>query len=490
MYLEKLGVYGWQGIEKYCLASLLTGDPLLLIGEPGTNKTGAARVLSQALGLPFASYNAAMAVFDEVLGFPNVKDLSEGFVSYIETPRTIWGKQFILVDELNRAAPELQSKWLELIRSREMMGTKTGTECLWSAINPSETDEGAGELLAPVLSRFAFFLEVPTIWDLNEEERIKVGLYQGNDDAPALSRWGVLRPSGTTPDFVKVGEEIKQLLEKAAVVYEEIREDFGHRIGRFVAQFGEELAKRTSGEIVLTGRSVGLLVRSMIATWAIEVVMGQEKGEEVDFAGSVCGVLMNCIPLADGDAAISRKDAQRQIENLFWQGQFAEYFRIGGDLEAVSRMYRLICSSVLGEKIKIILTEGVDDLVKFQTFTDIINSEEYLPEVVSGAFQVVIGYLNKHQLSFPAELRRDIEQNIKPLPVNIAFTGIPLTVIPDVKKHVVDYLNGIDNLVLRGMALAIIKNHMANNPEGLFAENLKAWVEEADTEVRFFQTLL
>ena len=37
---------------------------------------------------------------------------------------------------LNRAVPELQSKWLEIIRSRKIMGFRTQVKWVWAAMNP------------------------------------------------------------------------------------------------------------------------------------------------------------------------------------------------------------------------------------------------------------------------------------------------------------------------------------------------------------------
>ena len=38
----------------------------------------------------------------------------------------------MLIDDLNRAVPELQSKWLEVIRSRKIMGLDTQVKSLLS----------------------------------------------------------------------------------------------------------------------------------------------------------------------------------------------------------------------------------------------------------------------------------------------------------------------------------------------------------------------
>jgi len=54
-------------------------------------------------------------------------------VEYVASPVTVWDKEFILVDEINRCEPSMQSKWLTLIRSREIMGFPTQVKWVWAA---------------------------------------------------------------------------------------------------------------------------------------------------------------------------------------------------------------------------------------------------------------------------------------------------------------------------------------------------------------------
>ena len=69
MILSKLGIFGWkEADENLVLASLLTGDPLLLIGNHGCVKTHVANKVLQALGRRFLVYDASKAMFEDVLG--------------------------------------------------------------------------------------------------------------------------------------------------------------------------------------------------------------------------------------------------------------------------------------------------------------------------------------------------------------------------------------------------------------------------------------
>jgi len=73
MILEKIGIHGWkQQDENLVMASLLTGDPLLLIGNHGCAKTHIANKIAEALGKKFVVYDASKAMFEDVLGYPNI----------------------------------------------------------------------------------------------------------------------------------------------------------------------------------------------------------------------------------------------------------------------------------------------------------------------------------------------------------------------------------------------------------------------------------
>ena len=84
MLLSQLGIFGWkEADENLVLASLLTGDPLLLIGNHGCAKTHVATKVAQALGRRFLVYDASKAMFEDVLGYPNVEKLKHGVVEYV-----------------------------------------------------------------------------------------------------------------------------------------------------------------------------------------------------------------------------------------------------------------------------------------------------------------------------------------------------------------------------------------------------------------------
>ena len=90
MICAELGIYGWkEQDENLVMASLLTGDPLLLIGNHGCAKTHVANKVAEALGKKFLMYDASKAMFEEVLGHPNVGKLKQGVVQYLPSGTTL-----------------------------------------------------------------------------------------------------------------------------------------------------------------------------------------------------------------------------------------------------------------------------------------------------------------------------------------------------------------------------------------------------------------
>ena len=111
MILPQLGIYGWkEHDENLVLASLLTGDPLLVIGNQGCAKTHLANGVAEALDKRFLVYDASKAMFEDVLGYPNVEKLKQGVVEYVPSRVTVCVKELIFIDELNRAKPPLTKR--------------------------------------------------------------------------------------------------------------------------------------------------------------------------------------------------------------------------------------------------------------------------------------------------------------------------------------------------------------------------------------------
>ncbi|MFH1437286.1 MAG: MoxR family ATPase [Pseudomonadota bacterium] len=255
--LEQLNIYGMQRIEKAILAGLVTGEPVLLIGGHGTAKTTLCCRIAEALGLRFWAYDASKAMFEDVIGFPNPHSLSEGEVDYAPTPISIWGKQFVLIDELSRATPSMQNKWLEVIRSRQIMGRKLpDLQFVFAAMNPT-TYLGANILDEALAGRFSVIVTVPDLWDMEPDIQKAIMRNVTADDAPGLD----LSPAGNSAPSAGA-HPLAQLIDRARNHVHSIDTQLLARIDLYVTEFLQYLKGR---EIALDGRRAGMMWRTLQA---------------------------------------------------------------------------------------------------------------------------------------------------------------------------------------------------------------------------------
>jgi len=388
LILPKLGIYGWQSEdENLLLASLLTGDPLLLIGTHGTAKTGLAGKVAEALGWRFIAYDASKCLFEDVLGYPNVKKLQEGQVEYIGSPVTIFDKEFVLVDELNRAVPEMQSKWLEVIRSRKIMGFKTEVKWVWAAMNPASYS-GVQSLDEALAGRFSLFAYPPEALAMSEEDRIKVARHINGDDALALGEWGNGVRKATVPEEqVKVvGDEVRALLVTAARHYAALEADIA-TVGEFLAKFSDLLSRETKGAVQLDGRRLGFIYRNILAVRAVEIAKAATAGEEPRvFKESARHAVLSSIPVGLNDQSVNREEVAHQVEVVF--DLLAGYFAADSEIGKVNLIYELFTTGNLVRKAEILIKGNLGEMVKTKAWNDLVKGEADITALAFVALQV------------------------------------------------------------------------------------------------------
>ncbi len=388
MILQQLGIFGWkEADENLVLASLLTGDPLLLIGNHGCAKTHVANKVAQALGRKFLVYDASKAMFEDVLGYPNVEQLKHGVVEYVPSPVTIWDKELVLIDELNRAVPELQSKWLEIIRSRKIMGFPTQVKWVWAAMNPMSYS-ATNALDAALIGRFAFFLYPPDVLQMEEEDRIRVAMHINGDDAPSLSEWTDGFAVGTVPkaDVAEVGAKLCETLTLAGKHFLYLREQMP-TLAEFLAKFSDLLMRETKGEVALDGRRLGFLHRNLLANRAIELAKAEVFGNVMpDFVGSARYVVQSSIPVGLNDESLKREEAVHKMDICF--DLLSSYFEEGAELTRVNMIYELFTTPDLMRKAELLLTQPLGELALSKSWTDLMAEERDLTLLAYTALQV------------------------------------------------------------------------------------------------------
>ena len=275
--LRDLGFWGLEPIETSLLAGLVTGDPVLLVGSHGSAKTSLVRRVGAALGLRSWCYDAGKALFEDVIGFPSPTGLQQGVVEYIPTPLSIWDKEFVLVDEVSRAAPSMQNKWLEVVRSRQVMGRSVeGLRFVWGAMNPPDY-LGAHPLDAAFAGRFAFVLPMPEVGSMGVDDVLGVIHAVGDDDAPACR--SVF--AGLDPGAEQVSGEPDQRLRSIVLGAREGLRDVIAELGPFVSRYVLALAGALSATVgELDGRRLGMIRRNLLATIAIDGTQGSGERSE------------------------------------------------------------------------------------------------------------------------------------------------------------------------------------------------------------------
>ena len=445
MIFEELGIYGWkEEDENLLLANLLTGDPLLLIGTHGTAKTHTARKVSEVIGKKFIAYDASKALFEDVLGYPNIEELKKGRVSYIPSNVTIWDKEAILIDEINRALPEMQNKWLEIIRSRKIMGFETKVQWVFAAMNPLSY-AGTQALDEALVGRFATFLYPPEALQMEESDRIKVTNLINGDDAPALSAWNGQTSEKTVSGGSQrdAGKKIELILKRASVHFESLRRNIS-AISEFLARFAELLMKETKGEITLDGRRLGFIYRNILALRAVELSKCEiEKRKVPEFSSSARYAVQSSIPVGLNDEAVKKEETYHKMEICF--DLLSSYFDRGGKIETVNLIYELFTTHDILRKAEILLKENVGEMAQVKAWNDLMNGESDISILAYTALQV--------EARKPGIVPKEL---LEPLSRKIQGASLRSGCIGSIKGESIEHLDEVEALLERRNELELM----------------------------------
>ncbi len=163
---------GREALVERLLIALLTGGHVLIEGAPGLAKTRAVKQFADLIAADFVRIQATPDLLPADLTGTTVFRPESGGFEFVEGPLF---SNIVLVDEINRAPPKVQSALLEAMGERQISAggvTRALARPFMVAAtqNPIE-HEGTYPLPEAQLDRFLFFVDIP-MPGLEEERAI------------------------------------------------------------------------------------------------------------------------------------------------------------------------------------------------------------------------------------------------------------------------------------------------------------------------------
>lgn len=326
MILEKLGIYGIsEAVENAVFASLLLGESSLLIGPPGCAKTGMIEAIGAALResskrknpknpekwFTYQLYDASKLNFEDMFGYPNLNDMKKDppQITFVRTPCTIWDKDLIAFDELNRCAEDRQANLLEVIRSRRLQGVNTNNRAIFCTINPLG-DVGTVPMGDALVDRQLFYLRFDDFHKMNHKLRREVITRTGASDSPGLRHWGLFKGDYDTSDasindkLADAGDIINDIMHAAAAQFNELKEQVGSSLNeltsRIVESFAKEFEKepdKVKKEVTISGRRAGSVYRGILAVRSIQLAKTKYGYELETLLPTIINTLKLALPV-------------------------------------------------------------------------------------------------------------------------------------------------------------------------------------------------
>jgi len=265
---EQIGkiVVGQETVVERLLIAMLTGGHLLLQGVPGLAKTLLVAALSRAVDLSFARIQFTIDLLpSDILGSEVLDQRTNEF-------RTHLGPIFanlLLADEINRAAPKVQSALLEAMQERRVTigreNHKLPAPFLVIATQNPVEQSGTFELPEAQLDRFMLChrLQYPTPDEEREILRRNMALGVRREDRGAVARteFDMLadRPVGSIEQLVTAMEAVPGVfvsdtfVEHVVEVVKRSREDSRLELGAS-PRAGIALIKASRARALIHGR--------------------------------------------------------------------------------------------------------------------------------------------------------------------------------------------------------------------------------------------
>ena len=164
------GLIGLEGLVERLLVGLLGGGHVLVEGAPGLAKTRAVKLLAGGLDASFARIQCTPDLMPADLTGTSVFRPDRGLFEFVEGPVF---HSLVLVDEINRAPPKVQSALLEAMAERQVTsgGATRGLPDPFMVIATQNSIEHEGTFPLPEAQLDRFMLHVQLQLPSTEAER-------------------------------------------------------------------------------------------------------------------------------------------------------------------------------------------------------------------------------------------------------------------------------------------------------------------------------
>lgn len=483
--LESLQIFGVSHEnENAFLASMLLGEPSLLIGPPGSSKTELAKMIGQALReysrkqtnnsnehFSYQTYDASKVNFEDLIGYPNIEAIKENRVEFIRTPMTIWNKDLVVFDELNRCVRERQSNFFEVLRSRTLNGLPTNNKFIFSTMNPFG-DTGTEEMSDALVDRHLFYIYFDKFSSMADIDKKAILTRIGESDAVGLRYWGGNREfnldvSDTQVNeyLASIGEKIHQTLTRASEIYEEIKSELGPNMQQLVLTTAQNIISNFKGkdyleDLDISGRRASMVYRAIIAYRAVEQAKSNIFGSKIkNLSNSIASAFMMSIPIG---IASSMNDSEFSIVTNYVDTFINNNWEsILTNSENIDTIYTLYNDKDPFVRFNILLSTDLDKLTNHDAWSRLVGTKNTEINNILASIKNV----------FPDK----IPQHIDP-PIDFNPESTNLTLVPVLEPHenrikelLTQYQNDILLSILIQQAITFYNRELASSKDKLDA---------------------